>query len=381
MTPETVAESCRELGASWAAQRAERQQRRQLDRTDFAAIAATGFLRLSVPAANGGLWTGVGTMRHIGAALRGLAAGDSSVALVASMHPAVLAIVGWLETSTAPPAEFAAAWEAQRAMAFQSALDGHFWGTVTSEPGSGGDLAKTIATATPDAEGGPLAYRVTGAKHFGSGSGICSFMITTAVADGEPEPDWFFMDMRAQPFDGTAGARITAPWDGAGMQATQSHAMQLDAIAATRAAWPGLAAKSAAVSHIGGAVLFAAVISGIVATAMETARPRIVPRIAQLRPYDQVEWTRAEMDAWLIDQAYEGMLRSIETAGARDSVLGKTVIAELAESCLSRVARVIGGGAYARTSPFSHWYEDVRALGYLRPPWGLAFDQVRASFR
>jgi hypothetical protein len=54
-------------------------------------------------------------------------------------------------------------------------------------------------------------------------------------------------------------------------------------------------------------------------------------------------------------------------------------IAELAESVLSRLSRVIGGGAYSRGSPFAFWYEDVRALGFLRPPWGLAYDQLHAA--
>ena len=51
----------------------------------------------------------------------------------------------------------------------------------------------------------------------------------------------------------------------------------------------------------------------------------------------------------------------------------------LAEQTLSRLSRVLGGGTYSRRSPFAHWYEDVRALGFLRPPWGLAFDNLMAT--
>jgi hypothetical protein len=39
---------------------------------------------------------------------------------------------------------------------------------------------------------------------------------------------------------------------------------------------------------------------------------------------------------------------------------------------------VIGGGTYSRRNPFAHWSEDVRALGFLRPPWGLAYDNLFA---
>ena len=41
-----------------------------------------------------------------------------------------------------------------------------------------------------------------------------------------------------------------------------------------------------------------------------------------------------------------------------------------------RLCRVMGGGSYARYSPFGFWAQDVRALGFLRPPWGLAFDTL-----
>ena len=37
---------------------------------------------------------------------------------------------------------------------------------------------------------------------------------------------------------------------------------------------------------------------------------------------------------------------------------------------------MIGGGTYSRRSPFAAWFEDVRALGFLRPPWGLAYDAL-----
>ena len=43
------------------------------------------------------------------------------------------------------------------------------------------------------------------------------------------------------------------------------------------------------------------------------------------------------------------------------------------------IGRVIGGGTYSRRSPFCAWFEDVRALGFLRPPWGLAYDNLFAT--
>ncbi len=84
-------------------------------------------------------------------------------------------------------------------------------------------------------------------------------------------------------------------------------------------------------------------------------------------------------EVWLIQQAFEGVLSTLEADAAdasRVSVLGKVAVAELAESVLTRLCRVLGGGTYARSSPFGCWAQDVRALGFLRPPWTLAFDAV-----
>lgn len=316
----------------------------------------------------------------IAEALRTLAHGDSSVALVSAMHPAVLRVGGWLSLSN-PPADYAAGWDQQRQWIFQTVLDGAWWGTITSEPASGGDIKKTKATARPEGDNAAHdhRYRLTGQKHFGSGSGVTSFMVTTALPEGEEAPDWFFLDMREVPWDGTSGVTLVAPWDGHGMTATQSHGMAFADFPATRVAWHGALTETTRQPSGFVACAFTAVIVGIVETAVGTAREQLEKRRDTLRPYEQVEWTRAEMEAWLIQQAYEGMLRAAEQDAPRSTLLGKTAVAELAESVLTRLCKVMGGGSYARYSPFGFWFEDVRALGFLRPPWGLAYDGLFAT--
>jgi alkylation response protein AidB-like acyl-CoA dehydrogenase len=201
-----------ELAAGFAEDRKGRQQRRSLDPADFKRIAETGYLRSAVPVDLGGHWESVTrSARQICDALRALATGDSSVALVAAMHPSVHYAAGWLANPEAPP-PYREAWEDQRRQVFQSALDGAWWGTIASEPGSGGDLNRTAAVAWPNP--GRAGYRLSGAKHFGSGSGVASFMITTAVPTGESAPDVFVLDLRGQPWDGSTGLRLVAPWDG-----------------------------------------------------------------------------------------------------------------------------------------------------------------------
>jgi len=158
------------------------------------------------------------------------------------------------------------------------------------------------------------------------------------------------------------------------MAATQSHAMAFDEFPVTRIAWPGQFRR---IQENTGALTqccFTAVIVGIVDVALDTARQRVTPRRNDQRAYERVEWSKAEPEGWLIQQAYEGMLRAMEQDRDRryHAVQAKTAIAELAESILRRISKVIGGGTFSQSSPFGYWYEDVRALGFLRPPWGLA---------
>ena len=94
-----------EVAAGFAAERAERQQRRHLDPADFALLADAGLLRTGLPVERGGLFEAVGaSARGTCEIFRALAHGDPSVALVSTMHPAVLTF--WLATpSVAAPAD------------------------------------------------------------------------------------------------------------------------------------------------------------------------------------------------------------------------------------------------------------------------------------
>lgn len=369
------------LAAEWRPQRAERQARRGLERSDFDQLAATGFLHVAVPEASGGLWRSVAeSTRPICEILRTLATADPSVALVASMHPAVVGF--WL----CSPEEGRPAWATQRQAVFATAAAGGQWGTITSEPGSGGDILRTKARADRDGEVERFVpgegYRVSGDKHFGSGSGVTSFMITTAVPEGEEAPTLFAIDVRGRAWDGSAGMLLTAEWDGMGMAATQSHAMRLDGCPAMRLAWDGAVEEVSLAAAPLISCLFTSVVLGVLDEAVATARLQLEPKRDALRPYEQVEWTRADLDHWLAVQAFEGALRAVERGddvqAIRSTLRAKEAVAELAESCLGRLARVLGGGTFSRRSPFASWFEDVRALGFLRPPWGLAYDSLFA---
>jgi alkylation response protein AidB-like acyl-CoA dehydrogenase len=372
-TAQKVLASVGEVAGRFANDRPQRQLRRRLERHDFDALAAAGYLLTGVPAAMGGLWEDIASStRPICNVLRTLARADASVALVSSMHPAVLSL--WLCQPEAPE-PYARAWREQTEFVAQSALDGSWWGTITSEPGSGGDVGKTRSTATRS--GG--AYAISGQKHFGSGSGIAAYMITTAMPEGEEQADWFFMDVRDAAWDGSTGMKLTAEWDGHGMIATQSHAFEFTDWPAVRLAWPG---NLRAVSGVAGALissLFSSVVVGVTEQAVTAARDQVARRRDTMRPYETVEWSRVENEWWVIQQVYEGMLRAVEARGSAaglDALHGKTAIAELSESVTGRICKILGGGTFHRASPFGAAFEDVRALGFLRPPWGLAFDTI-----
>jgi alkylation response protein AidB-like acyl-CoA dehydrogenase len=376
------------IAEGFSAQRGERQQRAGLDQADLDALAAAGLHRTGLPAERGGLWQDLATStRPICEIYRTLARGDSSLALTTSMHPAVLAF--WLATPEVPEPH-AAAWRRQREAIFDTVEAGAWWGTITSEPGSGGDVTRSRSTARradgTAADGGrgsagEATWRLSGEKHFGSGTGVTSYMLTTAVPESDDEPDWFYVPMAGEPLDGSAGITLVAPWDGHGMVATQSHALAFDDAPAVRSAWPGHLPDliDGAAPFFG--LLFTAVVLGIVDEAVATARAQLAPRADSLRPYEQVEWSQAELEAWTMAQVFEGGLRAIESdrpaLGA--ALRTKMAAAQLAESCTARLCKVIGGGTFARRSPFGHWFEDVRALGFLRPPWALATDGLIAD--
>ena len=381
-TPKNVQEvlsNIQSVSNSFALQRAERQTRRALDKSDFDSLGAAGYTLMAVPVTHGGLYIDSRrSTRYICEMLRAIAAADSSVALVSSMHPGVIG--NWLEIETAPT-PFTKAWEKQRAWIFDTAKNGHWWGTINSEPGSGGDLRKSQSTAVKDQY--DQGYYITGNKHFGSGSGITSFMITRAMPEGETEPDLFFIDMRNVPWDGTEGVKLIAPWNGHGMTATQSHSMRVENMPATRAAFHGDALRNRMRNTNGRAVglTFTAVILGIVETAIKTARIQLEPKKDSMRAYERTEWAKVETEGWLIAKAYESVLSELEGGKnpSRSALLCKEAAATLAESIMLRITKIVGGSAYSLNYPYGHWLDDVRALGFLRPPWGLAFDNIFAD--
>jgi alkylation response protein AidB-like acyl-CoA dehydrogenase len=356
------------LAEAWAPQRAERQRRRALDRADFDALRDAGYLLCAVPADLGGLWRSVPeSTRFISELLRLLARSDSSAALVAAMHPAVLQPYAAAVEETVP------GWLEQRRWIYQTVIDGGQWGTIVSEPGSGGNSALSKAELSVDDKGRDV---LSGRKHFGSGSGVTSYMITNGLSDSATAPSTLFLDVRDALWDGSTGMKLIAEWEGHGMAATQSHSFQFDNFPVIKCLLTTSFPSSGFI-----ATLFSAVILGVAEAAMATARDELGRKRDAASHYTRSEWSQAELEEWQLHQCYEGMLRECECEGAGSAfrlLQGKTAMSQLAESLTLRLTRIMGGSTFGRGSPYGFWFEDVRALGFLRPPWVLAFDNLWA---
>lgn len=123
--------------------------------------------------------------------------------------------------------------------------------------------------------------------------------MTSAVAVGEDAVETFFLDVRDAAWDGSGGMKLTAPWDGCGMIATQSYAFLFENFPATRAVWPAASRNLAGLTGPAGQEGFvrtswATITLGIVETAVAAARQQLARRRTSLRPFEQVEWTRVE---------------------------------------------------------------------------------------
>ena len=359
------------VAAGFAEDVISRQKRRQLDPDDFEQLKGTGFLLTGVPADQGGLWKGPArSARMYSEMVRTIAHGDPSVALVASMHPAVTGFFLGVESVDDEPD----AWRAQRQWVIESARD-HWWGTVTSEPGSGGDILKTRSIATPEKD----HFLITGDKHFASGSGQADFMITTAKVEGSELPELFFLQNKDEPWDGSTGCKMTVEWDGIGMSSTQSHAFRFENFPVNKTVSREVLSKVAPISSQISNMLFAGVVLGVADNAMRFARGKLEGKEQGMRAFEKTEWVRCQNELWLAEQSYEGALRAIEAgedAAHITAVRCKITCAELIETALSRMSKVVGGASFSKAMPLAQWTQDVKALGFLRPPLPLAYDQL-----
>ena len=369
MTVEDVLARVQALAEEFAADRVRRQSAPGLSAEDTAALAETGFHRLLVPRRFGGFWESARrSTRPVAEAISVLAAGDSSLALILAMEPVALYLAGWIADVGEDVADDE--WRAQRERYFKGLVEnGECWGVLLSERGGG---VRTTATPNPDG-----TWSLVGEKTSGSGWNLVSFMLTVAIPEGESEPEAFVLDLRDK--ENLDGVRITRSWDGSGMTSSSSHAIRLEGMRAERVGWPDR------VGYVTGglcdpiAASRLAPFAGIVRAALVEAQRRIAAKGGVRGAFERVEWARAQADAWLVGEAFEGILRATEQSGStaefdRQAKLAKLAMSELADTAVHRITRALGASAYSRDSPFGWWQADVRALPLIRPSLASTVD-------
>jgi alkylation response protein AidB-like acyl-CoA dehydrogenase len=152
-----IGERVRQLSDELARERSSRQLRRELVASDFERLREAGFLLTGVPVELGGIWQDASrAARPVAEILRTLAHGDASIALVCAMHPSVLGF--WLATPRVPPPD-ERGWNEQRQHAAETARQGAWWGTITSEAGSGVMSPRPRRLPIRDRMGPATSYR------------------------------------------------------------------------------------------------------------------------------------------------------------------------------------------------------------------------------
>ncbi len=156
MSIASILENAPKLAMEWAAEREDRQTRTDADPADYQRLLDLGIPLMGVPVEFGGTWENLAqSARPVCTMLRTLAAGDPSITLSSAMHQGVLG--SWRIPTVPEP--FNDAWQKQRKEVFQTVVDGAWWGTIVSEPGSGGDTGLTRSLCVPEAPDS-LKYRI-----------------------------------------------------------------------------------------------------------------------------------------------------------------------------------------------------------------------------
>ena len=177
---------------------------------DLEELAAAGYLKIFVPASDGGLGLGLSAAAQL---QRRLATAAPATALAINMH------LVW----TGVAHVLAARGDSSLDFVLKEAAQGEIFAFGNSEAGNDSVLFDSLTTAVPDAGGG---YSFTGRKIFTSLSPAWTrlgiFGKDTTAGDGEGQLVHGFITRD------TPGYEILADWDTLGMRASQSNTTVLD---------------------------------------------------------------------------------------------------------------------------------------------------------
>lgn len=330
---------------------------------DLEELAAVGYLKIFVPASDGGLGLGLAAAAQL---QRRLATAAPATALAINMH------LVW----TGVAHVLAARGDASLDFVLQEASQGEIFAFGNSEAGNDSVLFDSLTTAVPDAAGG---YSFTGRKIFTSLSPAWTrlgiFGKDTSAGDGEGQLVHGFITRD------TPGYEILADWDTLGMRASQSNTTVLDgAVVPAERIFRKLPVGPNADPLIFAIfacfeTLLAAVYTGLGERALDLAVEAVKRRTSFKnggRSYAQdpdIRWKVAEA-AMAMDALYPQLssvaadVDALAEHGVQwfPKLVGVKVSAtETARVVVDLAVRVSGGSSYFRGSELERLYRDVLA--------------------
>lgn len=330
---------------------------------DLEELAAAGYLKIFVPASDGGLGLGLAAAAQL---QRRLATAAPATALAVNMH------LVW----TGVAHVLAARGDSSLDFVLKEAAQGEIFAFGNSEAGNDSVLFDSLTTAVPDAAGG---YSFTGRKIFTSLSPAWTrlgiFGKDTTAGDGEGQLVHGFITRD------TPGYEILADWDTLGMRASQSNTTVLDgAVVPAERIFRKLPVGPNADPLIFAIfacfeTLLAAVYTGLGERALDLAVEAVKRRTSFKnggRSYAQdpdIRWKVADA-AMAMDALYPQLssvaadVDALAEHGAQwfPKLVGVKVSAtETARTVVDLAVRVSGGSSYFRGSELERLYRDVLA--------------------
>jgi alkylation response protein AidB-like acyl-CoA dehydrogenase len=337
-------------------------------REGLAELAANGYLALVVPEELGGEGA---TITEMALGNLALAKGDASLALVVSMHSALLGRVR--DAAAWPPTHFE---RVARDVAALRSGHGALINSLASEPEMGSPSRGGLPSTTAIRVG--QRWRLHGRKTFSTGAPVLRWAVISAAArvgDAEPYLASFVVPMTAR------GLRIEESWDTLGMRASGSHTVVLEDVEVDAdAEVPRVTAMTNSVPYERGwSLTVAAVYLGVAEAARDFAvhfarsrKPTALQgqAIATL-PHIRERVGRIDL---LLFQARAQLIGAARAWDANPSsemeaalAAAKVTSSNNAVAIAEQAMRVVGGSSLDRSQPLERHFRDVRA-GLHHPP-------------
>ena len=306
-------------------------------------VREAGLLTLNVPVASGGFGERLGGTID---ALRTIAQGSPSTALMLAMHTSTLAHY-LLDSGDSD----------QRRWAHDAAASGKLFAVANSEAGAGGDVRNSRAQVRDG--------RLFGVKTFASMGTFADYFMA-AARDESGTVEYFLVRNDAE------HVRVESPWNATGMRSSESVSLRFDgAVVVGPLVSRGLLAG---VNNRHWATLsFAAVFVGTAESLLaDVARQQEALNVASAVDLHLViQASRSflrhcvEVEPAVPDDAYRHLVRDCKVFATR-------ALAEKATAAFT----ALGGSAYRADSPASRKLRDLLAGPAVRPPLASAFEEI-----